>query len=253
MVNEHRVTTEPSPKRVRVVFAGHMIADSSHVLTLWETGHTPVYYFPAEDVRRDLLVPSEHHTTCPFKGEASYWSIEVDGRRADNAVWGYEDPIPGREDIKGFLAFYWDKADHWFEEEDEVFVHPRDPYTRVDVLQSARHVQVVVGGETVAASDRPLMLVETGLPVRWYLPKLDVRLDLLTPTDTVTRCPYKGQARYWSVDAGGVRVEDGAWSYEYPLPEVGKIATAIAFFQERVDEVWVDGEQIDHPRTAWSR
>src|SRR5438105_7126518 len=190
MTDEHWVATEASPKRVRAVFAGHTIADSNRVLMLREAKHTPVYYFPMDDVRMDLLVPSAHRTTCPFKGEASYWSVEVDGRRADDAVWGYEDPIPERADIKGHVAFYWDKLDHWFEEEDEVFVHPRDPYHRVDVLHSARHLRVVVGGETVAESTRPVLLFETGLPVRYYLPKLDVRLDLPTPTDTITHCPY---------------------------------------------------------------
>jgi uncharacterized protein (DUF427 family) len=249
MGDEHWIATEPSPKRVRAVFAGHTIADSTRVLMLREAKHTPVYYFPMDDVRMDLLVPSDHRTTCPYKGEASYWSIEVDGRRADDAVWGYEDPLPERADIKGHVAFYWDKLDNWFEEEDEVFVHPRDPYHRVDVLHSARHVRVVVGGETVAESTRPILLFETGLPVRYYLPKLDVRLDLLTPTDTVTHCPYKGQARYWSVGA----VKDAAWSYTHPTPDTLKIATAIAFFQERVDEIWVDGSQIERPNTPWSR
>jgi uncharacterized protein (DUF427 family) len=249
MADEHWVTTEPSPKRVRALLAGHVIADSSRVLMLREAKHTPVYYFPLEDVRTDLLVPSDRRTTCPFKGEASYWSIEVDGRRVEDAVWGYEDPIAGRADIKGHVAFYWDKLDHWFEEEDEVFVHPRDPYKRVDVLQSSRHVRVVVGSRTVAESTRPILLFETGLPVRYYLPKLDVRLAQLNPTDTVTHCPYKGQARYWSVG----EVEDAAWSYTHPTPEAEKIATAIAFFQERVDELWVDGARVERPRTPWSR
>jgi uncharacterized protein (DUF427 family) len=174
--------------------------------------------------------------------------IELDGRRADNAVWGYEDPLPDRVDIKGHVAFYWDKLDQWFEEDEEVFVHPRDPHHRVDACRSRRHVRVVIDGETVAESDRPVLVFETGLPVRYYLPKQDVRLDLLTPTDTVTACPYKGQARYWSAGA----VKDAAWSYTYPRPAVTSIAAHVCFFQERVDEIWVDGEQVDRPRTPWS-
>ena len=249
MTDEHWVATEASPKRVRAVFAGHTIADSNRVLMLREAKHTPVYYFPMDDVRMDLLVPSAHRTTCPFKGEASYWSVEVDGRRADDAVWGYEDPLPERTDIKGHVAFYWHKLDQWFEEDEEVFVHPRDPHHRVDACRSSRQVRVVVGGETVAESSHPVLVFETGLPTRYYLPKLDVRLDLLTPTDTITHCPYKGQARYWSVG----EVEDAAWSYTHPTAETLKIATTIAFFQERVDELWVDGEQVERPQTPWSR
>ena len=253
MTDEHWVATEPSPRRVRVVFAGTVVADSTRVLLLRERRHVGVYYFPMDDVRTDLLVPSDKQTTCPYKGEASYWSIKVDGRRAEDAVWAYQDPIPERADIKGHVAFHWDKVDQWFEEDEEVFVHPRDPHHRVDACASSRHVRVVIGGETVAESSRPVLVFETGLPVRYYLPKVDVRLDLLTPTDTVTRGPYKGQARYWSVAAGGTRIEDAAWSYTYPLPAVSAIAAHVCFFQERVDEVWVDGEQVERPQTPWSR
>jgi uncharacterized protein (DUF427 family) len=226
-----------------------VVADSKRVLLLRETGHLGVYYFPMDDVRMDLFVATDKHTHCPYKGDASYWSIDVDGRRAENAVWAYEDPIPERVDIKGQVAFYWDKVDQWFEEDEEVFVHPRDPHHRVDACRSSRHVRVVIDGETVAETSRPVLVFETGMPVRHYIPKLDVRLDLLTPTDTVTRCPYKGQARYWS--AAGV--DDAAWGYTYPLPAVSAIAGHLAFFQERVDETWVDGEQVEKPQTMWSR
>jgi len=252
MADEHWVATEPSPRHVRAVFAGTTVADSKRVLLLRERGHVGVYYFPMDDVRMDLLVRTDKHTRCPYKGDASYWSVEVNGRRAENAVWAYEDPLSERVDIKGHVAFYWDKLDHWFEEDEEVFVHPRDPHHRVDACRSSRHVRVVIGGETVAASDRPVLVFETGLPVRYYLPKTDVRLDLLTPTDTVTRCPYKGQARYWSATAGDTTVEDAAWSYTYPLPAVSTIAGHVCFFQERVDEIWVDGEQVERPQTPWS-
>jgi uncharacterized protein (DUF427 family) len=253
MADEHWVATEPSPRHVRVVFNGTTVADSKRVLLLRERRHLGVYYFPMDDVRMDLLTPTEHQTTCPYKGDASYWSIEVNGRRVENAVWGYQEPLPERVDVKGHVAFYWDKVDEWFEEDEEVFVHPRDPHHRVDACRSSRHVRVVIGGETVAESSRPVLVFETGLPVRYYIPKHHVRLDLLTPTDTVTRCPYKGQARYWSVTAGGTTVEDAAWSYTYPLPAVSSIAAHVCFFQERVDEVWVDREQIERPQTPWSR
>ena len=248
MTDEHWVATEPSPRHVRAVVNGVAVAHSKRVLLLRERGHVGVYYFPMDDVRMDLLTPTDKHTRCPYKGEASYWSIEVDGRRVENAVWGYEDPLPERVDIKGHVAFYWDKVDQWFEEDEEVFVHPRDPHHRVDACRSRRNVRVVVGGETVAETDRPVLVFETGLPVRYYIPKQDVRLGLLRETDTVTACPYKGQARYWSVG----EVKDAAWSYTYPLPAVSAITAHVCFFQERVDEVWVDGEQVERPHTHWS-
>ncbi|MBV8981232.1 MAG: DUF427 domain-containing protein [Acidimicrobiia bacterium] len=248
MTDEHWVATEPSPRHVRAFFNGVAVADSKRALLLRERDHVGVYYFPMDDVRMELLTRTDKHTRCPYKGDATYWSIDVDGRRAENAVWGYEEPLPDRADIKGHVAFYWDKLDQWFEEDEEVFVHPRDPHHRVDACHSRRHVRVVIGGEAVAETDRPVLVFETGLPVRYYIPKQDVRLDLLRATETVTGCPYKGEARYWSVG----EVRDAAWSYPYPLPAVSGIAAHVCFFQERVDEVWVDGEQLDRPHTHWS-
>jgi uncharacterized protein (DUF427 family) len=243
---------EPSPRRVRAVVSNVAVADSTRVLLLLEKGHLPVYYFPPEDVRTDLLEPTDHHTRCPYKGEASYWTVRVGDREAANAVWSYLDPLPERADIKGYMAFYWDRVDSWWEEDDEVFTHPRDPYTRVDVLNSTRHVRVEIDGQTVAETHRPRLLFETNLPTRYYIPKSDVRLDLLEPTDTATSCPYKGTARYWSVRGGGDRtLKDIAWSYPTPIPECPKIEQLVAFFNERVD-LYVDGELQPRPKTRWS-
>ena len=132
-----------------------------------------------------------------------------------------------------------------------MFRHPRDPYHRVDVLGSSRHVQVRVGGVLIAESRRPRLLFETGLPVRYYLPKLDVRLDLLTPSPTRTRCPYKGEAVYWSVQAAGDVYENIVWSYPAPIPETPKIENMLAFFNEKTDIV-VDGVAQERPVTRWS-
>jgi uncharacterized protein (DUF427 family) len=227
------------------------IVDSKRVKLLFETGHLPVYYFPVDDVRMDLLEPTDRSTHCPYKGQASYWTVRAGGRMAENAVWGYQDPLPERTDIKGYVAFYWNKMDAWYEEDDEVFVHARDPYHRVDVLNSSRHVQVVIDGETVADTQRPRLLFETGLPTRYYIPKLDVRLDLLEPTDTTTRCPYKGVASYWSVRVGDQVVKDIVWGYPAPIPECSKIENLLCFFNEKVD-IYVDGELMQRPRSPWS-
>jgi uncharacterized protein (DUF427 family) len=246
-----RVRSEPNQRRVRVFFGGEAVADSSRTLYLFETGHLPVYYFPRDDVRFDLLEPTSHHTHCPYKGYASYYTVAAGGQRYENVVWAYPDPIDSVPELKDYVAFYWDRADAWYEEDDEVFRHARDPYHRVDVLNSSRHVQVLVRGVLVAESRRPRLLFETGLPVRYYLPKLDVRLDLLEPSPNRTRCPYKGEAVYWSVRADGVLHEDIVWSYPAPIPEAPKIENLLAFFNEKADIV-VDGVPQERPVTRWS-
>ena len=245
------VRIEPTGRRVRVRVAGTTVADSTRVLVLLEPRHLPVYYFPIDDVRGDLLEPSSKATHCPWKGDASYWTIRVGEQTRRNAVWGYQDPLPEAAEIKGHVAFYWNKVDTWYEEDDEVFVHARSPYHRVDVLNSSRHVRVVIGGETVAETRRPRLLFETGLPTRYYIPRADVHMDLLEPTGTLTRCPYKGQAVYWTVEAGGTVVKDAVWSYPFPIPECPKIEQLLAFFNERVD-LYVDGELQPRPKTPWS-
>ena len=245
------VRVEPTLKRVRAMLGGETVVDSRRALILFEKGHLPVYYFPLDDVRDDLLEPSDKHTTCPRKGEASYYSIRVGDRLAQDAVWRYPEPIEGCPDISEHVAIYWDAMDSWWEEDDQVFRHARDPYHRVDVLRSSRHVRVEVDGETLAETHRPLLLIETGLPPRWYVPRADVRLDRLRPTRTRTTCPYKGEASYFSALVGDTEHRNLVWSYEAPIPECPKIEQAICFFNERVDLV-VDGERHERPRTQWS-
>jgi uncharacterized protein (DUF427 family) len=141
--------------------------------------------------------------------------------------------------------------DHWFEEAEEVFVHPRDPYHRHDILDSSRHVKVSVNGEVLAETERPKVLFETGLPLRYYIPPEDVREEALLRSEKTTRFPYKGVASYWSVEVGGDRVEDLIWSYQDPIPEAAKIKGLLAFFNEKVD-LEVDGEVQERPKTQWS-
>jgi len=247
------VFAEPTIKRVRARFGGATIADSTRVLLLFEEGHLPVYYFPLEDVDAQYLEPSDTHTTCPRKGEASYSTIRVGERVAEDAAWRYPEPIDDCPDISGHVAFYWSKMDTWWEEDDQVFKHARDPYHRVDVLRSSRHVRVELDGAVVAETDRPLLLVETGLPPRWYVPRSDVRLELLTPTDTQSTCPYKGVASYFTVTVAGTEHEDIVWSYNAPWPECPKIEQAMCFFNEReAVTLTVDGEDVERPHTHWT-
>jgi uncharacterized protein (DUF427 family) len=248
---DHLLYFEDSPRRVRVMFNGETVADSQQVKLMHEAGLLPVYYFPQEDVRMDLLEESDHTTYCPFKGEATYCSVRVGDSVAENAVWGYPEPIDSCPPIASHLAFYWHKMDHWYEEDEEVFVHPRDPYHRVDILESSRHVRVSVNGEVVAETDRPRILFETGLPPRYYITPEDVREDVLIKSEKNTQCPYKGVASYYSVEAGGRHVEDLVWYYPEPISEAAKIKGHLSFFNEKVD-LEVDGEGLERPQTQWS-
>ena len=250
---DYRVAFERSPRRVRVRFNGETVADSTDAHLLFETRHLPVYYFPRAGVRLDLMTPTAHQTFCPYKGTASYWTIKVGDRAAENAVWGYPEPLEEVAAIADFVAFYWDRVDAWYEEDEEIFVHPRDPYKRVDVLQSSRPVKVIFGGVTVAETRRARFLFETRLPTRYYIPPEDVRMDLLVPSDKTTACSYKGRARYYSVKIGDRRFEDLVWCYPEPIPECPEIKGYLSFFNERVDAILVDGITVPRPLTPWSQ
>jgi uncharacterized protein (DUF427 family) len=239
---------EHSPRRMRAMFGGETIVDSRHAMLLHEHGHLPVYYFPEDEVRMDLLVPTDHHTTCPWKGEASYWSVQVGDRIAENAVWTYPDPLEDAPPLAGHVALYWDKMDEWLEEDEPALGHARDPYHRVDILQTSRHVKVSVDGELVAESNSPLVIYETGLPPRWYFRPDEVREQLLESSDSQSRCAYKGFASYFSVGDE----DDVAWYYPEPTLDAQRVKGHIAFFNERVD-IEVDGELQERPTTQWSR
>jgi len=240
---------EQSRKRIRAYLGGEVIADTTGALLVWESPYYPTYYLPVADVRMDRLIDEGEGKRSPSRGTPLTYTIEAGGSTAPAAAYAYPDsPI---EAIRGHIAIVWETMDHWFEEDEEVYVHARDPYTRVDVLSSSRNIRIDVDGVTVADSNRPTLLFETGLPVRYYLPKTDVRMDLLTPTGTATECPYKGTAGYWSVDTGTALHEDLVWGYSFPAAEAAKIAGMVSFYNEKVD-VYVDGTLEKRPRTKFS-
>jgi uncharacterized protein (DUF427 family) len=237
---------------VRVRFGGETVADSGGVRLLRQHGFLPVFYLPLADVRRDLLEPSDWTTESPYRGTASYWHLRVGERLAESAVWTYRDPRPGSPDTRGYCSFDFHSMDAWYEEEERIYVHARDPYLRADARRSSRHLVAEVGGIVVAETRRPVLLDETGLITRWYVPRADVRSDLLVPSETFTECPYKGRAEYWSVRGDdGTLFADAAWCYPQPLPDVGAVAGHLCFWQERADTVLrVDGEVIPRPLGA---
>lgn len=240
------IRIERSGRRVRVRAAGEWLADTTAALLMLERGRVPVYYLPRADVRMDLLEREPERARRDATGEAASYTLRAGGRVEEGIAWSYERPAAGRERLAGHIAFSWDRVDQWFEEDEEIFVHPRDPHTRVDALRSSRHVRVVMAGETVAETTRPVLLFETGLPTRYYIPPEDVRLDLLEPSGSRTRCPYKGVASYHSVRVGGELVADVVWHYPFPIPECPKIEGLLAFYNERVD-LYVDGELQERP------
>jgi len=217
---------------------------------VWENPHYPAYYLPSSDVRMELLAPTERTEPSPSRGEARYFTVTAGGIVAKDAAWQY--PDSPMEELRGLIRFDWESLDHWFEEDEEVYVHPRSPYARIDILPSSRHVRVVINGETVAETHRPSLLFETTLPTRYYLPLTDVRMDLLRPSSRTSRCPYKGTAEYWSIEAGGELIEDALWFYKAPLPESQKVAGLVSFYNEWVD-IYVDGVLQERPKSPFSR
>lgn len=248
----HVMYFERSPRRIRVEVGGEIVADSSRARLLHESGALPAYYLPEEDVRRDLLEASATTQDSPSGGPAQFWTLRVGDRVVPDAVAGYPTPPASAPGLAGYLTFRWDAADAWYEEDEQILGHPPDPYHRVDVRQSSRHVRVLLAGEPVADSQRPRILFETSLPPRYYLPPDDVRSDLLEASDTSTRCAYKGEASYWSVRGPAGLEPDLVWSYQDPGPEAERVRGYVAFFDERVD-VEVDGQLQARPQTDWSR
>ncbi len=237
---DHALLFQEFPRRVRAAFAGETVADTTAGMLLHETGYLPKLYFPEGDVRSELLEPSATVTWCPFKGQASYRSVRVGDRVASDAVWAYPEPLEGAPWLAGYASVDWSGMDAWFDEDEEVEGHLRDPYHRVDVRQSSRRVRVLAGDEVVAETTRPKLLSETGLPNRWYLPAGDVRRDALERSPTVTVCPYKGRASYWSLGLGDHSADDVAFSYEEPLENALAAGGHLCFVHPDVD-VEVDG------------
>jgi uncharacterized protein (DUF427 family) len=218
--------SEVSHKRVRVYAGGQLVADSREPVLVWEIPYYPTYYLPADDVFAQLK-PAGDDTYDVIVGDVT---------------------IPGaaRRQID-LVRLEFGAMDEWLEEDEPIYVHPRDPYKRVDILASSRHVEVRVDDQVVASSSQPRILFETSLPPRYYLPLSDVRLDLLRPSDTRTSCPYKGTASYWSVGEH----EDIVWIYRTPVAESQKVAGLVCFYNEKVD-IYVDGELQERPKTPFS-
>jgi uncharacterized protein (DUF427 family) len=232
---------EASNRRVRAELNGVTIVDTLTPVLVWQRRYPTNYAVPLVDVPAGLL-----RDASP-EGDRRWFDAEIAGQTIEHIGWT---PLDAPE-LAEHIVLEWGVMDRWLEEDEEILGHPRDPYTRCDPIQSTRHVQVRVGGTLVADSTRPVLLFETGLPTRYYLPADDVRLDLLEPSAHTSFCPYKGWASYHSVRVDGNVHENIVWCYTDPFDEVSKIRDLLAFFDEKV-EVIVDGVVQPTPVTAWS-
>ena len=196
--------------------------------------------FPAADIDAEILTDQSIERPHRWLGTVRQAGLQVNGELLANAAGMYEAGDDTTIDFSGLVAIRWKSMDTWYEEAEEMFVHPHDPYHRIDVIRSSRNIRVDIAGVTVADTRQPVMLLETGLPVRWYLPKLDVRLDLLQRSETHSGCAYKGFANYYSAQIGDQRFEDVAWYYDAPFREALPIATHVCFYNERFD-FYIDG------------
>ena len=261
---------EPIAKRIRAVLEGATVIDSTRATLVWEPRRVvPSYAVPVEDVRgelapstapaaddagevgfhmpdlstRLLLDPSVPFGVHTAEGEAV--DVRADGQSHPGAGFRLADP-----DLAGYVVLDFAAFDAWYEEDELNVSHPKDPFHRIDVLASSRHIRLELGGELLADSSRPALLFETMLPTRYYLPREDIRTELI-PSQSRTYCPYKGQASYWSIAIGEQVVPDLAWTYEQPLHEASQVRGLVAFFDERVDVV-LDGKDQERPTTLWS-
>jgi uncharacterized protein (DUF427 family) len=229
---------QPAARRVRGYFAGQLVFDTTRAAYVWEWPNYPQYYIPIDDVNDDLLVDEmvEKHQSL---GTYLRYGFRVGDRNVARAAKMYTDD--SLEGLAGMVRFEWDALDSWFEEDEQIFVHPRNPYTRVDAVRSTRTVRIELEGVVLAESSSPVMVFETGLPTRYYLNRTEVDFEHLVHTDTVSECPYKGTTGdYWSVRAGGTLHPDLAWSYVFPTRQLLPITGLVAFYNEKVD-TFVDG------------
>jgi len=235
---------EDSPKRIRVLFGGQFIVDTQKAKLVWESRYYPTYFFPQSELAQEHIQLASEHP------DGDKYDLNVGAKKAAEAVTFYSSP--SHQHLKGLLKINFSNADAWFEEDEQIFVHPKDPYKRVDVLNSSRHIRIEVDGVEVANSHSPKLLYETGLPVRTYIPKTDCRLDLLNPSDLTTACPYKGEAHYYHIQISPEkRLENSVWFYRNPNLECAAINGLVAFYDEKLD-VFVDGVKQTRPKSLWS-
>ena len=246
---DHRDSVEPVPRRLRGYLAGQLVFDTVAATYVWDHVRYPQYHIPLTDTRGDLLVAEDHIAHTRF-GDATDHTLRVADTQRPRAARLFGADAP--DGVANTVRFTWTALDAWFEEDEQVFVHPRNPYTRVDALRSDRHVRVELDGATLAESSTTVMVFETGLPTRYYFERTAVDFAHLTPTDTISECPYNGRTSgYWTAHTGGTTLTDAAWSYDFPTRQLLPITGLIAFYNEKLD-ITIDGRALERPTTPFS-
>jgi uncharacterized protein (DUF427 family) len=236
---ERMLFAEPLRRRMRVRFGGEWVADSEDVVLLHEPGRYPVAYFPLADVREDVLAAENRTTAHRELGPAEWFTVRAAGKQAPRAAWRYTG-LPGHADVlRDRVAFAWRAMDAFYEEDERIVGHAADPYHRIDIRQTSRHLVVRDGDRVVAETRRPVVLYESGFAPRWYVPREDIDLNALTPVEGETFCPYKGLAGYFDIGAG----KRAAWSYPEAWPEVERVSGFVSFEPDVVD-VTLDGREL---------
>lgn len=239
---------EPAPRRVRGYVDGQVVFDTENAKYVWENAFYPAYYIPIADVRRELLIDEGHHQKVQF-GPSRMYSLNAGGRTQPSVARLFD--ADGGGPAAGLARFEWDSVE-WYEEDEPIVGHPRNPYVRIDALRSRRHVTVALNGVLLADTHCPVLLFETGLPTRYYIDRSAVVMEHLQPSDTTSLCPYKGvTTQYWSAQTPSGVLSDVAWAYDYPLPEAAQVARMVAFYNEKVD-IAVDGVARARPRTHFA-
>lgn len=236
-------TVQAGHKRLRAFSGGQLVVDSTHPLFVWEHMYFPEYFFLPADLEAEVR-PNGTGPRSKVLGPSELFDVVVGDRVLPRAAVRYRQaPSPAMREA---FTLVWSSFDTWLEEDEVVHTHSRNPYVRLDALASSRHVRVVAHGQVLAESARPVVLYETGVVPRYYLPRVDVRMDLLTPSPTTSHCPYKGTATYWNAVVDGTELSDVVWGYVTPLPEAMRVAGMVAFWPEKNSdlEVYVDGERI---------
>ena len=246
--------TLPTPRKIQILFGGIYVIKTTNAVFVWEHPYYPQYYVP----KSDLVAWSKKNSFTFSSGEefktdsgdviASQCTIAAGSKSTDN-VLAFSSDLGGKaKDLAGLVKIDFGSVDQWFEEETPIYVHPKDPFKRVDILASVRDIRVSVDGHTIAQTQTSMHLYETGLPVRYYLPLTSVDASVLRPSETRTKCPYKGEAQYYSVEVGGKLHEDLFWYYVNPTLESMKVQGLLCPYTERVD-LEVDGVKLERPTT----
>jgi len=240
---------EPVPRRIRGMLHDHVVLDSTEAIYVWDSPYYPQYYIPMVDIDAEVLIDEEHEEHLRW-GTAKRYGVSFEGVTRPGVAHYYT--ASDVEGVEGTVRFNWSALDSWFEEDEEIFVHPRNPYARVDALRSTRLVQIKFEGSELARSSSTVMVFETGLPTRYYFNRTEVDFRQLVESETTSACPYKGEtSAYWSGSFGDQIVPDIAWSYGYPNGQLQAIAGLVAFYNEKVD-VLIDGVREEQPATRFS-